>query len=332
MKAPREYALVIVKPDGVRDGKTKEVLEYFQSNGITLITSISKKVTKATVDEIFTSKHNGVFYKRYMTSGEMIAYLMEGDDGFEQCRILKNKLRKQYGVDNGIENICHTPESGNEYMQQLRFFFPELCDGMHHLYSDVYCKVYASSNYEYMKNCLKSYQKKTNSRLVFIFGNEEMSEYGENIARFYLEGNAESDFVGIEYLVTLGRDKLKIVGYYNAKTVRDLRCDKVYFYRSVQEVLDLIAKSNGTPIWGYNKKVETAIEYFEKYILNGAIVYHPFYSIKDTEILREYVEKHGMLSLGGSGGMHPGECSVSHSLFKRFENFIWHVKDYGGSG
>lgn len=322
MKAPREYALVIVKPDGVRDDKAEEVLDFFQNNNITLVKSVSKKVTKAILDDIFTSKHNGAFYKKYMTSGKMIAYLMEGNNGFEQCRLLKNKLREQYGVDKVIENICHTPESGNEYIQQLRFFFPECCDGKYQLYSDVYCKVYASSDYEHMKNCLNFYREKTNSRLIFVFGNEEMHMYGENIAKFYLEDEAERNFVGVEYIVASGKDKLKIVGYYNTKIISSLRCENVYIYRNVHEVLDLIAKNNGIPVWGYNKKVENIMEYFEKYPLSGAIVYHPLYSIKETELLRESVVEHGMLSLGGSGGAHPGECSISYSLFGKFENYF----------
>ncbi len=324
MSEPREYALVIVKPDGVRDNKTKEVLDFFQSKGITYIKSISKKVTKATVDLIFTSKHNGAFYKRYMTSGEMVAYLMEGENGFDYCRIIKNELRKQYGVENEIENICHTPESGNEYVQQLRFFFPELCNGMYQLYCDTYCKVYASSDYEYMKNCLNTYKRETNSRLIFIFENEEMHDYGKNITRFYLEDNAENDFFGVEYLVALGRDKLRIIGYYHINALKKFLCENVYIYRNVSEVLEMISVNNGIPVWGYSNKIETALDYFDKYPLNGVIVYHPMYTIKETEILREYAEGHGMLSLGGSGGTHPGECSISHALFGRFETSdIW---------
>lgn len=324
MRSPREYALVIVKPDGVRDNRTKEVLDFFQSRGMRYIKSISKKATKATVDLIFTSKHKGAFYKRYMTSGEMVACLMEGENGFDHCRIIKNELRKQYGVENEIENICHTPEAGNEYVQQLSFFFPELCNGMYQLYCDAYCKVYASLDYEYMKECLNTYKKETNSRLIFIFGNEEMHEYRKCITRFYLEDNAENDFFGVEYLVALGRERLRIIGYYHINVLKDFQCENVYIYRDVFEVLEMIVGNNGMPVWGYSNKIDAALDYFDKYPLNGVIVYHPMYTIKETEILREYAEKHGMLTLGGSGGAHPGECSISSALFRRFETSgIW---------
>lgn len=318
MELPKEYALVVVKPDGVRDGKVKEVLDFFQNNEITLVKSTSKRITKGTVDEIFTSKHNGAFYKKYMTSNDMVAYLMEGNNGFERCRILKNKLREKYGVAQKIENICHTPESGNEYMQQLRFFFPECCDGKYNLYSDVYCKIYALADYNQFKDYLNVCQKKTNSKLIFVFGNEEMYAYRDNIDRYYSEKTTGQNIFGVEYIVALGKEKLRIIGYYSAANINEMICENIYVYRSIEEVQEIIAKNKGIAVWGYNKKVDSLIEYFLKYSFDGAIVYHPLYNIKETELLRECVEEHNALSLGGSGGIQPGECSISYSIYKKF--------------
>ncbi len=316
-----EYALVIVKPDGVKNDKENEVLNFFERNGIKPIKRSCKRATKAVVDDIFTSKHNGAFYKRYMTSGEMIAYLMEGDNGFEKCRVLKNELRKKLDVDKLIENICHTPEPGNEYMKQLRFFFPECCDEKYHLYGDVYCKVYAFSDYEYMKKYMNNCKSKTNSKLTFVFGNEELYEYKANIKKYFQE-NTEYDIFGIEYIAAIGKEKIKIIGYYKSNIIDSMEHDYIYFYRSIQDILNIISKNNGIPVWGYNSKIESLTQFLGKYFLKGLIVYHPMYSIKDTEALRDYAEKYNLITLGGSGGNHPGECSVSYCLYDKFEKVV----------
>lgn len=313
-----EYALVVVKPDGVRKGLCKEVQEFFVKNGMCLVKSSTKKITKSVVGDIFTSKHNGGYYKQYMTSGEMVVYLFKGSNVFERCRVMKNKLREQYEVDEMIENICHTPESGNEYMEQLKFFFPEYCDGKHNLYCDMYCKVYADAEYDRLKEHLNNCQNKTNSKIIFVYGNEEFFDYRNNIEKYYSEELTGNWLFGIEYIVALGRDKLRMVGYYRVADISSIIVDNTYCYFNMEKILDIIKENGGIPVWGYNKQVSNIIEYFNKYSLWGSVVYHPLYSIKETELLRECMEERQMFTLGGSGGIHPGEYSISYALFEKF--------------
>lgn len=47
---------------------------------MTLVMTSVKKLTKTAVQDIFTSKQNGSYYKNYMTRNTTIAMLFSGDN------------------------------------------------------------------------------------------------------------------------------------------------------------------------------------------------------------------------------------------------------------
>lgn len=335
MSEKEEYTLVIVKPDGTKKGLSKDILDYFLGNQLKLVQTSTKKLTRTIVGDIFTSKHNGAFYKSYMTSNESVAYLLKGDKSFDKCRVLKNQLRKDYGVDDMIENICHTPESGNEYMEQMRFFFPNLPNAKYNLYCDMYCKVYIAEEYEEYKDKLCSCEISTNSKLIYIYRNEEFSRYRENVVRYFREHKVDGWIFGIESNVALGKDKLKIIGYYSTDDIQSIQVDSTYCYHDIKGLINTIKQNKGVPIVGYSKKTDNIVQYIEilkAFGLMGGLVYHPLYNIKETEILRDCLEDNHILIVGGSGGMSPGSYSISYNILNKFYKQIFNQADHSKEG
>lgn len=325
LRGNEEYALALIKPDGVEKNLLYEVVCYLKENGMVEIARSTKKLNRTYVGEIFTTKHNGVIFKNYMTRGESTAILVKGKNAFDNLRILKVEFRKKYSVDGMIENILHSPEAGNEYEAQLKYYFPNITDNMHCLFCDMYVRVHLEKNYVLFKNLMDYYRNNTNAKLIYIFNNEEFSELQENFSCYVDETKWKNWVWGIEYNSRIGKERIKLVGYYSTNNILDVYGGNNYFYDNPREVVKYILENQGVPYLGY---CSSRIELSDEIGLVGVLTYHPQYTIQDTEVIREVFCSRGLLMTSGSGGIvTPGKYAASYAIFNFLYNKLY-SRDY----
>ncbi len=137
-----EQTLSLIKPDGIRKGATGEIIRRFENAGIRIAAMKLLRMTK-TAAEAFYAEHQGKpFFEElttFMSSGPIVAMVLEGDDVIQRNRDLMGAtdyrkaapgtIRHDFSQDL-TENTVHGSDSVSSAAREIPFFFSrlELCD------------------------------------------------------------------------------------------------------------------------------------------------------------------------------------------------------------
>lgn len=130
-----ERTVVLVKPDGVKRGLVNEILKRIERAGLTIGSMRTLKLDRRTVEDLY-SKHKGKhFFEKmveFMTSGEVVAMVVEGEDAINKMRELagatipmkaaRGTIRGDFGTSD-FENVVHTADSRESVEREMRLLF-----------------------------------------------------------------------------------------------------------------------------------------------------------------------------------------------------------------
>ncbi len=149
-----QQTLVLVKPDGVARGLTGEIIKRFEQRGLKIValklTKIDKDLAKKHYTDDVAKRRGEAVRKRlldYVTSGPVVAMIIEGVDAVENVRKLCGETESKMALpgtirgdfshasfkhtdekDMAIRNLVHA--SGNEkeaeYEKKLWFSIDEI--------------------------------------------------------------------------------------------------------------------------------------------------------------------------------------------------------------
>jgi len=134
MKTEDEKALIIVKPGFLKievgDKLIDEYLsESLRGRGIKIINIVNKTLNIQDVKVVYSSKRglSEAWVKKsfkYMTSGPICSYLVEGPNAQVVVTKIKFRLRKLLSKDspNEIKNVIHVPDK-HEFKTTVKLFF-----------------------------------------------------------------------------------------------------------------------------------------------------------------------------------------------------------------
>lgn len=138
----KEHTLVIVKPDGYERGLTGEVLRRIEAKGYVLKGLKIKQADEDLLGEHYIEHRERPFYPdlvEYMSSGPLVAVVVEGDRVVEGVRTLmgatnptmaapgtiRGDLGRDWGTGN-MENVVHGSDSVTSATREISLWFPEL--------------------------------------------------------------------------------------------------------------------------------------------------------------------------------------------------------------
>ncbi|NPV59928.1 MAG: nucleoside-diphosphate kinase [Actinobacteria bacterium] len=134
----KERTLVLVKPDGVRRGLVGEVISRFERVGLRIAA-----MRMLLVDEEMAARHYAEhvekpFYPEllsFITSGEVVAMVLEGESAISQVRKLMGPtdpkqappgtIRGDFAVEI-TENVVHGSDGPESAAREIEIFFPGL--------------------------------------------------------------------------------------------------------------------------------------------------------------------------------------------------------------
>ncbi len=165
-----EQTLVLIKPDGVKRSLIGEIIKRYESAGLSVIdmkflrankdivgkhypeedeymTSLGKK-SAAAGEEISDFKEHGRMIVRalreYITSGPIVAIVLEGDDAIARVRKItgytdpktadKGTIRGDLGEDSireanrekrPVKNLIHASGTSEEAKKEIKLWFPD---------------------------------------------------------------------------------------------------------------------------------------------------------------------------------------------------------------
>ncbi|HEX9473122.1 MAG TPA: nucleoside-diphosphate kinase [Steroidobacteraceae bacterium] len=136
-----ERTLSIVKPDGVARNLIGEVFRRFEQAGLRIVAARMLRLSTAQAEAFYAVHRERPFYRdlvRYMSSGPVIAQVLEGEDAIARNRDImgatdpKNAAPGTIRADlaQSIEaNVVHGSDAADTAVREIGFFFSgtELC-------------------------------------------------------------------------------------------------------------------------------------------------------------------------------------------------------------
>lgn len=133
-----ERTLLILKPDAVRRGLVGEILGRFEAKGLTIVALDQRTIDVDMADEHYAEHVNRDFYpplRTFITSGPLIASVLEGDEAVEVVRALNGAtdgrkaapgtIRGDLSLSNR-ENLVHGSDSVESAEREIKLWFPHL--------------------------------------------------------------------------------------------------------------------------------------------------------------------------------------------------------------
>ena len=135
---PTQRTLVLLKPDTVRRGLVGNVLSRFEAKGLSIVALDLRTIDSAKADEHYAEHVDKDFYpplRDFVTSGPMLAAVLEGDEAVEVVRLINGAtdgrkaapgtIRGDLSLSNR-ENLVHGSDSPESAEREIKIWFPDL--------------------------------------------------------------------------------------------------------------------------------------------------------------------------------------------------------------
>lgn len=132
-----ERTLSIIKPDGVQKNLIGEVYRRFEQAGLKIVAARMLHLTTAQAEAFYAVHRERPFYKdlvSYMTTGPVIAQVLEGDNAVEAHRKIMGAtdpkkadpgtIRRDFAASIE-ENVVHGSDAVETARQEIAFFFAQ---------------------------------------------------------------------------------------------------------------------------------------------------------------------------------------------------------------
>jgi nucleoside-diphosphate kinase len=131
-----ERTLVLIKPDAVRRGLVGDVLARYERKGLRIVAMDLRSIDGETADQHYAEHTEKAWYpplRAFVTSGPLVALVLEGDEVVEAVRLLNGAtdarkaaagtIRGDLGLSNR-ENLVHGSDSVESAAREIKLFFP----------------------------------------------------------------------------------------------------------------------------------------------------------------------------------------------------------------
>jgi nucleoside-diphosphate kinase len=133
-----QRTLVLLKPDAVRRGLVGNILSRFEAKGLSIVALDMRTIDASKADEHYAEHVEKGFYpplRDFVTSGPMLAMILEGDEAVEVVRALNGAtdgrkaapgtIRGDLSLSNR-ENLVHGSDSPESAEREIKIWFPDL--------------------------------------------------------------------------------------------------------------------------------------------------------------------------------------------------------------
>jgi nucleoside-diphosphate kinase len=132
-----ERTLILLKPDAVQRGLTGRILARFEDKGLKVAALELLRITPELAARHYEAHREKKFYRglvEFMTSGPVVALVLEGNDAIKITRAMMGAtfgadaapgtIRGDFGVSRSF-NLVHGSDSKEAAEREIRLFFPE---------------------------------------------------------------------------------------------------------------------------------------------------------------------------------------------------------------
>jgi nucleoside-diphosphate kinase len=130
-----EKTFVMIKPDAVKRGLIGEIISRFERKGLIIKALKMVKLSKEKAEELYSVHRDKPFFNdlvEFVTSGPVVAMVLEGDSAIDVVRILIGSTDGRKAAPGTIrgdfalaiqENVVHASDSLESFEREYRVFF-----------------------------------------------------------------------------------------------------------------------------------------------------------------------------------------------------------------
>jgi nucleoside-diphosphate kinase len=130
--------LVLLKPDAVQRGLMGEILGRYEAKGLRVVAMELRTIDAAVADQHYAEHVEKAFYpplRDFVTSGPLVAVVLEGDEAIEVVRALNGATDGRKAAPGSIrgdlslsnrENLVHGSDSAESAAREIALWFPGL--------------------------------------------------------------------------------------------------------------------------------------------------------------------------------------------------------------
>jgi len=130
-----ERTFVMIKPDGVQRGFIGRIVSRFEDKGLKIAAMKFMRIPRETAEEHYAEHVGKPFYGKlmdYITSGPVVAMVMEGKNAVAVCRSMMGKTNPQEATPGTIRadfgmvvgrNVTHGSDSLESAAREIGIFF-----------------------------------------------------------------------------------------------------------------------------------------------------------------------------------------------------------------
>ncbi|XP_064083613.1 nucleoside diphosphate kinase homolog 5-like [Macrobrachium rosenbergii] len=136
-----QRTLAMIKPDAMN--RAAEIEKVIQQEGFTIVERRRTRLSRPEAEEFYAEHRGKPFYEslvQYMSSGEVLAFILAGDDAITHWRSVlgptkvsqarqqaPDSIRARFGdPNNDSHNAAHGSDSVTSAQREIKFFFPDL--------------------------------------------------------------------------------------------------------------------------------------------------------------------------------------------------------------
>lgn len=133
----KEQTLILIKPDAVQAKNSGKILTIYEKNDLQIVAMRMLHMTEELAAKHYAEHIGRPYYRRlvdFMTSGPLIAAVLQGKDAIERTRALHGctdptkaaagTIRKMFATDK-THNAVHASDSKESAQREIHIFFSE---------------------------------------------------------------------------------------------------------------------------------------------------------------------------------------------------------------
>lgn len=130
-----EQTFVLIKPDAVERNLIGKILSEYERNGLEVVEMKLLNATNEIAEEHYSEHMGKPFFNNlleYITSGPLVALVLEGEDAVSRVRALNGATNPKDAVDNTIRalygislsnNTVHSSDSPESAKREIAIWF-----------------------------------------------------------------------------------------------------------------------------------------------------------------------------------------------------------------
>ncbi|MGB9975736.1 nucleoside-diphosphate kinase [Thermovenabulum sp.] len=132
-----EKTFVMLKPDAVKRGLVGSIIKRYEQKGLKILALKMLQVTEDLAEKHYEEHRDKPFYRElvsFITSGPVVAMILEGPDAVKLVRLLNGATRVEDALPGTIrgdyalttqENLVHASDSSESARREIALWFPE---------------------------------------------------------------------------------------------------------------------------------------------------------------------------------------------------------------